>query len=464
MLVATGPVAEAEFPALLEDTVERAAGAEECAAGGFEFGVGSAGMEFGDVSSFYNLRDAVDFVLINPDSHSPLPPTSSPSTLTPAPNSVESLAPADPSVATLVGAANKLVELVSSQQQPLPVTSPYDSQLPSSPRPASCSYCADPAHFIARCPTVTADIRSGLCRQNTEGKVVLPSGSFVPHRIVGPNLRARIASWHAANPARSTPPVASYNLAPAPFPSHVPVPQPRESPSATSHLPRSVPASASVSPFTAENRLAELQAQFDALRTRARSVAVPPNTEYSLSSPSQIVSHADFVSIYHQQQQNSVEIDTHEIPAPTFVPDASHRTPASQFAPVLNVEILPAATESSARRSTCRVAVVPLHTAATAIIPFRADSAFPRLYQPRSAVQRHFQRVESVPSAFSMLQSSPASSLPPQPSRFAPEISQFTHGDFEAPALSVRDFVVVPCDPAADTSSPSSPVDLISFD
>ncbi|KAJ7937748.1 hypothetical protein B0H13DRAFT_1588364, partial [Mycena leptocephala] len=101
-----------------------------------------------DPYPLHDLRDAVDFVLLDPDSHLPLPVTSPSPTLVP----IESSAPPEPSIAALVDAAHQLIELVSSQQQPSPAALHLDSQPPPSPRPASCSYCSDPAHFIARCP------------------------------------------------------------------------------------------------------------------------------------------------------------------------------------------------------------------------------------------------------------------------------------------------------------------------
>ena len=41
--------------------------------------------------------------------------------------------------------------------------------------------CGRP-HSINRCETVTEYIQAGKCRRNYEGKVVLPSGAFVPQR------------------------------------------------------------------------------------------------------------------------------------------------------------------------------------------------------------------------------------------------------------------------------------------
>jgi hypothetical protein len=54
--------------------------------------------------------------------------------------------------------------------------------------------------FIRDCPLVEEYIRQGRCRRNIEGKVVLPSGAFVPRDIPGQYLRDRIDEWHKRNP------------------------------------------------------------------------------------------------------------------------------------------------------------------------------------------------------------------------------------------------------------------------
>ena len=54
--------------------------------------------------------------------------------------------------------------------------------------------------FIRDCAAVEEYIRLGRCRRNFEGKVVLPSGAFVPHDIQGQYLRDRIDEWHRQHP------------------------------------------------------------------------------------------------------------------------------------------------------------------------------------------------------------------------------------------------------------------------
>ncbi|KAK6966869.1 hypothetical protein R3P38DRAFT_3151924 [Favolaschia claudopus] len=93
-----------------------------------------------------------------------------------------------PTLAKLLELLSKLIELISvSFATPAPAPPPRP--------PVACSYCSSPRHLIRHCPRVLADIRSGLCKRNALGRVVLPSGLYVPHTVVGPNLRARLLAY-----------------------------------------------------------------------------------------------------------------------------------------------------------------------------------------------------------------------------------------------------------------------------
>lgn len=69
----------------------------------------------------------------------------------------------------------------------------------SAPRNTLCNFCGG-EHFIRECLKVEEMIRAGMCKRNTEGKVVLPSGAFVPRDIPGNLLSERIEEWHRRNP------------------------------------------------------------------------------------------------------------------------------------------------------------------------------------------------------------------------------------------------------------------------
>ena len=62
-----------------------------------------------------------------------------------------------------------------------------------------CNYCGE-EHFICDCPHVPHDIATGKCKRNQDGKVVLPSGAYVPRDITGKFLCNCINKWHKKNP------------------------------------------------------------------------------------------------------------------------------------------------------------------------------------------------------------------------------------------------------------------------
>ena len=62
-----------------------------------------------------------------------------------------------------------------------------------------CNYCGE-KHFIHDCPHVPHDISAGKCKRNQDGKVVLPSGAYVPRDITGKFLCDCINEWHRKNP------------------------------------------------------------------------------------------------------------------------------------------------------------------------------------------------------------------------------------------------------------------------
>jgi hypothetical protein len=49
----------------------------------------------------------------------------------------------------------------------------------------NCNFCGSPEHFIHNCTEVLEYIKDGKCKHNTEGKVILPSGAYVPCNITG---------------------------------------------------------------------------------------------------------------------------------------------------------------------------------------------------------------------------------------------------------------------------------------
>ena len=63
----------------------------------------------------------------------------------------------------------------------------------------ACNFCGGP-HFNRDCEVVIEYTKAGKCRRNQEGKVVLPSGAFIPKDITGSLLKDRFDEWHRRNP------------------------------------------------------------------------------------------------------------------------------------------------------------------------------------------------------------------------------------------------------------------------
>ena len=65
----------------------------------------------------------------------------------------------------------------------------------------ACNFCRED-HFIRECKLVTEYIKTGKCKRNAEGKVLLPSGAYVPREILGKNIRECCDEWHRRNPGQ----------------------------------------------------------------------------------------------------------------------------------------------------------------------------------------------------------------------------------------------------------------------
>ncbi|KAF7800245.1 hypothetical protein EIP86_011492 [Pleurotus ostreatoroseus] len=123
----------------------------------------------------------------------------------PLPAPAASTAPADSTAVkqedlkSMIEAFSKMADSFArgAMAQQAAVSAPYRPRMTDS---SSCHYCGAQGHTIPTCPGVDEDIQKGLCRRNAEGKVVTPSGSWVPRSLPGNNMRERLQAWHQANP------------------------------------------------------------------------------------------------------------------------------------------------------------------------------------------------------------------------------------------------------------------------
>lgn len=71
------------------------------------------------------------------------------------------------------------------------------------PRGPGCLFCNEMGHMISMCPKVEEDMRNGRCRRSSDGRVVLPSGAFIPGSLPGETMRDRLNEWHRLNPGQT---------------------------------------------------------------------------------------------------------------------------------------------------------------------------------------------------------------------------------------------------------------------
>ena len=80
----------------------------------------------------------------------------------------------------------------------------------ATPRDNRCNFCGG-AHFIRNCELVEDYIHAGKVKRNVEGRVILPTGAYVPREISGANLKERIDEWHRKNPGQLATGIISSN-------------------------------------------------------------------------------------------------------------------------------------------------------------------------------------------------------------------------------------------------------------
>jgi len=67
----------------------------------------------------------------------------------------------------------------------------------------SCKFCSEKGHYVIDCPTCKRYINEGKIKRNSDDKVVLPSGTYIPHLIKGENLHNRVDEYHRRYPGQT---------------------------------------------------------------------------------------------------------------------------------------------------------------------------------------------------------------------------------------------------------------------
>ena len=180
---------------------------------------------------------------------------------------------------------------------------PHNSTSDSSSRSTSCNFCGGP-HFIRNCGKVDEFVQAGKCKRNPEGKVVLPSGAYVPREIPGALLQDRINEWHNRNPGQ----LASVSLL------------------NTIDYPNSMTTSTTKQTFqlSTSDRIATIEAELFNLRARnPKFVPVARTRAQKAREPStEAAEEEDAAAVRAARQPQMVDVDEEDNTRPVITSDA----------------------------------------------------------------------------------------------------------------------------------------------
>jgi hypothetical protein len=109
--------------------------------------------------------------------------------------------------------ATMMAEFTKTMNQALAYSRPRGNFSRGQQEGDECSYCGGP-HYIKNCDKVEDDIKSGKCKRNHEGKVVLPNGFYVSRAVQGKWMRDRIFEWHRQNSSSQPTPTLVHTVEP----------------------------------------------------------------------------------------------------------------------------------------------------------------------------------------------------------------------------------------------------------
>jgi hypothetical protein len=97
---------------------------------------------------------------------------------------------------------HRLTSLGIADHLPALYSSPFDRTAHSSMETPLCNFCGHPGHFIKQCVDAEEYIQLGKCRRTSDGRIALPTGSFVSRDVPGRFMKYRIDEWHRRDPER----------------------------------------------------------------------------------------------------------------------------------------------------------------------------------------------------------------------------------------------------------------------
>jgi hypothetical protein len=105
-----------------------------------------------------------------------------------------------------------LEEMIPTQKTTEPRVREIDTARSRSER---CKFCKSLEHLEEECEEADRYILAGKCKRDVFGRLTLPSGAQVPHRIKGKNLRERFEEYYRQYPGQEAAPAYLESLASA---------------------------------------------------------------------------------------------------------------------------------------------------------------------------------------------------------------------------------------------------------
>ncbi len=255
----------------------------------------------------------------------------------------------------------------------------------TAPRKLDCAFCGK-EHFIRNCDLVEEYRLAGKLKHNVDGKVILPTGAFVPRYIPGRFLKDRIDEWHCRHPGQLA--VASISYGPM-----------FNTISTSCAAPPPLVSTYSYTKSPAEARITEIEAEIARLRSKRPAVTSPiiprlqpfdtaaptiPTRELSFAPRTPCLDHSvappSLAAVVLHPESNFTQPRTFSVPE--FDHSAPRHPLSVPFSPrVVQQPAPPSDTTSTARPAfvcTSSTSHAPRSNSKRRIFPFRtrSDRAF----------------------------------------------------------------------------------------
>jgi len=93
--------------------------------------------------------------------------------------------------------------------------SSHTSSGQQSNRPNCCNFCGVREHYMRDCALIAKYMQDGKIKRNSDGKIILSTGAFIPRTIEGQWMKDRVDEWHRLNPNQLAMGMLSSNASPS---------------------------------------------------------------------------------------------------------------------------------------------------------------------------------------------------------------------------------------------------------